>query len=149
MKHFKTNTVLCLALVQTVLSRGSQHVSSLPTPGTRRSGTVSAAWYKLSLLSWLWSCHKKLTSSCCFVLLHGSARLIGKSSRVAEAEYTIVAVTPQGRVLLEKLLVEDRVVRIPASYSGGAGFKSWPGYRLSWQWIFLVRPGKCRDSTSN
>jgi hypothetical protein len=44
------------------------------------------------------------------------------------------------------------VVSSPASYSGGAGFKSRPGDRLSWLRfvvVFSVPPGKCRDSTFN
>jgi hypothetical protein len=41
-----------------------------------------------------------------------------------------------------------RVVNIPASYSGGPGFKSRPRDRLSWvlSWFSSV-PGKWRDST--
>jgi hypothetical protein len=43
-----------------------------------------------------------------------------------------------------------RVVNTPASYSGGSGFKSWPGDQLPWMscsWFSSVYPSECRDST--
>jgi hypothetical protein len=42
------------------------------------------------------------------------------------------------------------VVNTPALYSGGPGFKSWPGDQLCWLrflWFSSVPPGKCQDST--
>jgi hypothetical protein len=45
------------------------------------------------------------------------------------------------------------VVNTPALYSGGPGFKSLPGDRLSWLrffvFFFSVLPGECRYSTLN
>jgi hypothetical protein len=43
-----------------------------------------------------------------------------------------------------------RVVNTPGSYSGGSGFKSGPGDRLSWLrilWFSSVPSGECRDSS--
>jgi hypothetical protein len=43
-----------------------------------------------------------------------------------------------------------RVVSIPASYSGGPGFKSRPEDRLSWltfAWFSSIRSGEYRGST--